>query len=413
MRKTIIFQHLFAIAGVLLCAQIAAQPTSQTYTTPGSHTFTVLDGYTANVKVEVWGGGGGGGGDVDFPSYPGSGGGGGAYASKNYTLTAGNYSIYVGMGGSGYNATNAAALPTAATPGEKSIFYGVNGDDVIASGGGPGSGGANAPGGFGGQTTSCLGTVIFAGGNGGAMPNILNSNQMGGGGGGSATTSGAGGDGNVNNGGTGQGNGGNGGANTPNPGTAAQNGAYPGGGGGGKAINLLYLTGGDGAGGQVIVTVDSYISLPVNFGHIQTSVQNNQVTISFSTLQETNNDHFNIQASTDGENFETVATVKSKSRGTSTGPATYTLSLNLTNKYALGFSLAALLGISLIGFKSSRRRILSAVLSMGILGAVFVSCSRNASEELVTANSKIYLRIQQVNKDGSGSFSKIITVRRD
>src|SRR5258706_2920346 len=69
-----------------------SQPTSQTYTSGGTYTYTVPVGYSAVVTIEAWGAGGGGG---TSSSGAKGGGGGGAYASLSTTLSAGNYSVTV------------------------------------------------------------------------------------------------------------------------------------------------------------------------------------------------------------------------------------------------------------------------------------------------------------------------------
>ena len=55
--------------------------------------------------------------------------------------------------------------------------------------------------------------------------------------------------------------------------------------------------------------------LPVSLMNFNTSVSGNVVTVSWSTAQEQNNDHFEIQVSDDGINWKTVKTVHSKAIG--------------------------------------------------------------------------------------------------
>lgn len=201
-----------------------------------SGTFICPSG-TTSVFVECWGPGTDGG-EID-------GGGGGAYASGIVTVVPGNnYTVVVGI----HNSWDEGAMP-------KSTRFGSN--DIVAEG---------AVGGQGGQTTGCVGTTLFNGGNGGfgvgtqfkivtgtgeGEAFLSLTDFKGGGGGGSATSSGPGGDGGAATlvggiGGIGQGNGGRGAP--PFPGLP---GSSPGGGGGG---GTGVGQNGIGANGLVLVT---------------------------------------------------------------------------------------------------------------------------------------------------------------
>ena len=120
-----------------------AQSSPQTYTTPGSYSFTVPSCVTS-INVEVVGGGGNGGGNG------GNGGSGGGYSSGTFSVTPGTaYTVNVGAAG---GTTNVGAL-ISATGG------GSNGGAA-----GSGSGGSvNRTGGLGGSGTS----TYFGGGGGG------------------------------------------------------------------------------------------------------------------------------------------------------------------------------------------------------------------------------------------------------
>ena len=381
-------------------ATLLAQATSQTYSSAGTHTFTVPAGYSAEVKIEAWGAGGGGGGNFGTR---GAGGGGGAYAAKSsITLAPGNYSVVVGKGGAGairevFNSSNAQN-------GGNSTF---NGTVVVAHGG---NAGTVETGGNGGTASVGAGYTSFVGGNGGNTA-LYFTNGSGGGGSAWATVKGNnGGDsqaGDGGPGGTGEGTGGEGGSVGDVPGS----GLYPGGGGGGK--NVAYGTSGSGANGRVIVTVISNTTLSVNFGGIHAQVSNNSAVLNFTTLSETNNSYFNIQASKDGVNFETITTVQSKHiDGNASDATSYSISLDLSGKFALGFSMAALLGLGLFGFKNRKSRILFAIISLGVLSFTLHSCSKNVDGGTVNADGKTYLRIQQIDKNGASTYSKVITITK-
>ena len=94
-----------------------------TYTTPGSHTWTAPSSGT--VAAECWGGGRGG---ARSDVRGGAGGPGGGYSIKTISVTAGNYDLEVGAGGAG---ATAVGLGTA---GGDSWFSTTG--TVIADGGG-------------------------------------------------------------------------------------------------------------------------------------------------------------------------------------------------------------------------------------------------------------------------------------
>ena len=71
---------------------------SQTYSTPGTYTFTVPT--YSQLTVQLWGGGGGGGGGGFVPSY-GGGGGGYSYATYGANTLPSTVTVTVGSGGSG------------------------------------------------------------------------------------------------------------------------------------------------------------------------------------------------------------------------------------------------------------------------------------------------------------------------
>jgi hypothetical protein len=215
---------LAALALFILAWIPLARAITDTYNS--STTWTVPAGVTS-VTIEAWGGGGNGAGGLTH----GGGGGGGAYAKSTLSTNPGTaYTINVGP----------AALGSFVRIG--------NGSDLVRAA--AGSSATSALGGLGGQTSSSVGSVLYAGGRGADGKNDGTfGSQFGGGGGGSAFTNGPG---NYTSlavstsGGSGTGPGGTGGQN--GPGTQGQS---PGGGGGGSADNV---SGSSGAAGRVRIT---------------------------------------------------------------------------------------------------------------------------------------------------------------
>ena len=146
-------------------------PSIQTYTTPGSYTFTVPAGVTAVSVAAIGGGGGGFGSNVT----PGSGAGGGAFAyANNVSVSPGNtLNVLVGAGGTASN------YPT--DGGESRIENNTTGSVMVRVNGG--SAAAGSTGGNGGTVITGSGG---SGGNGGPRGGNYGSGVQGGGGGGGA-----------------------------------------------------------------------------------------------------------------------------------------------------------------------------------------------------------------------------------
>lgn len=149
-------------------------------------------------------------------------------------------------------------------------------------------------------------------------------------------------------------------------------------------------------------------TLPVTFGSITASFSGDKLNISWQTLSETNNDHFEVQASGDGKNFTTVYTVASKApNGNSDSPINYSLSFSLAAITALsGLGLLSLLALAMPG-KRNKWMGFAASLAIGIV--VWSGCTK-ADTALSAGLEKIYVRIAQVDTDGTKSYSKILVV---
>ncbi len=263
---------LMAGSALLLASTaLADKPTVNTYTTAGAGTWTCPSGVNL-VQVEVWGGGGAGGGGYK-PSATGGkngyggGGGGGAYARFNaYGVTSGNYSYFVGAGGTGTvpNGTGGNG-----NSGADSWFVQSGTLDATGGNGGNGGNGTTSLVGYGtggsAGATGATGDAQSGGGNG--APPIGNNSSAGGGGGGggyagagtaggtsgSGPTGGAGGSGGGLDGSASAGGNGAAGGSTSATGPT---GTIPGGGGGGakSGTSGSGYAGGNGASGQVQFT---------------------------------------------------------------------------------------------------------------------------------------------------------------
>ncbi len=292
----------------------------ETYSTPGSLTWTCPTNVT-QVVVECWGGGGGGGNSANNTINGGSGGGGGAYAKKTFSVVAGNvYYLTVGAGGAGAPAySNIAALY-----GGDSWFNTLNSVptsniSVLAKGGSGGFNNAAFSPNNGGSALNSFGDVLFAGGSG------RQALSTGGGGGGSAASSNAngvwatsalgaisGGDG---------GNGGNGSTTSSSNGSS---GMIPGGGGGGSD-DWQARFGGNGGDGMIKLTYFINCSGTPNAGSISISSLNGceglSTTLTATNLTTEQGINYQWQISSDnviwndisGETFSSYTTIPTSS----------------------------------------------------------------------------------------------------
>lgn len=203
----------------LLCclsASLISYGQGQTYSTPGTYTWTVPPCVTS-VTVQVWGGGGGGGGAAsnqnqngDEACSQGGGGGGGGFASRTYTVIPGEtYTVVVGAGGNGGAGGSSSAAANDGQSGGNSTFNGpaTAATGILTAFGGNGGGGAwsrNTSNGFtlhigfdgsgGNGGNGINGTSFFTGGNGSSGRHSASCYDVSGGGGGGAGSAGNGGD---------------------------------------------------------------------------------------------------------------------------------------------------------------------------------------------------------------------------
>ncbi|MBL0112771.1 MAG: T9SS type A sorting domain-containing protein [Saprospiraceae bacterium] len=126
------------------------------------------------------------------------------------------------------------------------------------------------------------------------------------------------------------GSGGRGGDNSP--GTVAQNGSGPGGGGGGRSDGNATV--GTGAPGRVIITVLSFLPIQISSFDITSS---KTPIITWTTLAESDNSHFILERSRNGEDFIQINTIQGKGTTDAKNEYAYTdlTPLKGTNYYRL------------------------------------------------------------------------------
>ena len=155
------------------------------------------------------------------------------------------------------------------------------------------------------------------------------------------------------------------------------------------------------------------MALPINFGtDFSASIKDDQLTVNWSTMTETNSDHFVIEASKNGEHFMELGTVKSNAEnGKSSQKIEYTFTQKTSNALALAGYSAFGLGMLLLSFRR-KKLMFSAILFCLGTGLFFTSCSKDDTVDQTNLLTKkdSFIRIKQVDKDGSFDYSPTFKV---
>jgi hypothetical protein len=157
-------------------------------------------------------------------------------------------------------------------------------------------------------------------------------------------------------------------------------------------------------------------TLPVTFATLDAEINEGVLQVNWQTLTEKNVDHFEVEASEDGKTFVSIGSVKTKSRdGNSLQRLQYDFSLVLKevdsklNVASLGL-LSVIPFILLLISRQNRRWIVYILILIVCLPGW--SCKKNQLYTTNSENSKLLVRIVQVDKDGSKSYSSIVNVDR-
>ncbi len=148
--------------------------------------------------------------------------------------------------------------------------------------------------------------------------------------------------------------------------------------------------------------------LPVAFGSIAARLQGGSLWVDFTSEKETNNHHYEIEASTDGKTFKKIGELGSQAPdGNSDTPLGYTFKTAVSGIMgAAGIAGVVLLALA-AGAGSRRRRLLPAAI-VAISLCVAAACVKHSREPVAHPSPKIWVRIAQVDKDGTKEYSKIV-----
>lgn len=148
-------------------------------------------------------------------------------------------------------------------------------------------------------------------------------------------------------------------------------------------------------------------ALPVTFGSVDAVWIKGSLLVSWSTLRETNNNYFEIEASADGKTFTKIGELKSQAaNGNSDTVLQYEFNQPIAGiTMGLGIGLLALGGIG-FGMRGRRKLLLSALLATGLALGV-AGCTKSDADALA-GGGDIFIRIAQVDKDGTKNYSGVV-----
>ncbi len=156
---------------------------------------------------------------------------------------------------------------------------------------------------------------------------------------------------------------------------------------------------------------DSNMVLPVTLTSFSASLSKSGILkADWATASEANNSHFILQSSQDGKTWKDV--VRKEAAVNGKNGATYNVEVNIGTISLAGFGL---LGILLLPFSNRRYRILALLALIAIVG---VSCAKSndinnleLDKTKGASNSTLYVRLAQVDKDGTTTYSETVAVK--
>ncbi len=153
--------------------------------------------------------------------------------------------------------------------------------------------------------------------------------------------------------------------------------------------------------------------LPAVFGDINATLNGNALSVLWTVLKEQNNAYFDVEASVDGVHFASLGRVATiATDGNSDRANNYRFSASLSGQsFVAGASLLALLLALPTAGKRSRKILGAAIVLIG-LSLVNMACNKKNDATVDVSGKNLFVRITQVDKDGTKSYSKIIKVKK-
>ena len=171
------------------------------------------------------------------------------------------------------------------------------------------------------------------------------------------------------------------------------------------SLDVLFFSKTATSANSTVCNFTTTLALPVTYGEIAARILNDKLVVSWETLTENNNDHFEVLASNDGFDWKKIGTINSKaSDGNSDSKLSYELSA------ALPLSLAALSMMMLLLLPAFRSRLMKLGIVTLVIVSCAVACSKNSKEGVdISKGDNVYIKLAQYDKNAnSPKYSKII-----
>lgn len=156
------------------------------------------------------------------------------------------------------------------------------------------------------------------------------------------------------------------------------------------------------------ITADG--ALPVTFGAIYAYIKDGLLTINWTAETETSNAYYMVEASTDGKNFTAISDkILSQAED---GNSSTALQYSFTKSYALLQGMAIAFFVLMTGCSRKNRKIAACMVVIGCF-TLALSCKKGNTGIESSMDKKLFIRIAQVDKDGTKRYSKIIAVSNE
>jgi len=152
-------------------------------------------------------------------------------------------------------------------------------------------------------------------------------------------------------------------------------------------------------------------TLPVGFGTVSAKISSGRLQVDWTTRNEVNNEKFIVQGSKNGTNWTDLGTIVSKAELGNSGTT-----LNYSFGMQWGGTVLAGLGLfSLLLLPATKNRWMKLFVIMLAMSAL-VSCAKENDNFLdrelkESKNSPTYIRLVQVDKNGTTTFSEVVVVK--
>lgn len=153
--------------------------------------------------------------------------------------------------------------------------------------------------------------------------------------------------------------------------------------------------------------IEGDVALWVSFGKISAYTKGNNLHVNWTTEKEVNNDHFEIEASADGEQFTVIGKVLSKAEN---GSSDLTLNYEWAGNTGMSVSILPYFAFVLLLLLFARRKKMVFLTSVAISFIAFSQTGCTKDKEQITDAENYYIRIAQIDKDGTKTYSKIVRV---